>query len=117
MVDNLLTTYGIRSNIEEDVKADHMEGIFDRLSERDFSKCSGLIITIITHGGEGNVLYSKDCKPVQLKELAEKFNSAECKALKNKPKIFIINACRGSTKDGALSLGPQAPSLRDSKCY
>ena len=116
MVENFLDSYGIHSNIEEDVDADDMKGILDRLSKKDFSKYSGLIVTIITHGGTGNVLYGKDCQPVQLKELAEKFNSAKCKALKNKPKIFIINACRGSTKDAALSMDSQAPSLQDSKC-
>ena len=116
MVKNFLDSYGIHSNIERDAKADDMKGILDRLSENDFSEYSGLIITIITHGGTGNVLYGKDCQPVQLKELAEMFNSAKCKALKNKPKIFIINACRGSTKDAAMSMDSQEPSLHDSKC-
>ena len=115
MVKNFLSNYGIHSNTEIDVDADDMKSILKRLSRRDFSKYSGLIVTITTHGGEGNVLFGKDGNAVQLKQLAEMFNSAECKDLKNKPKIFIIIACRGHKRDSALSLGSQEPSLRDSK--
>ena len=116
MVKNFLSNYGISSNEEIDAEAEDMKNILERLSRQDFSKYSGLIVTIMTHGGEGNKLYGKDGKTVQLKTLAELFNSVECKGLKNKPKIFIINACRGQKKDSAVSLGSQESSLCDSKC-
>ena len=115
MVKDFLSNYGIHSNIEIDADAEDMKSVLKRLSKQDFSENSGLIVTITTHGGEGNVLYGKDGNTVQLKELAEMFNSAECETLKNKPKIFIINACRGRKKDSTVGLGPQEPSSRDCK--
>ena len=110
-VKEFLSLYGIHSNVDTDVDAEDIKRILQRLSKRDFSKYSGLIVTIITHGKEGNTLFGKDGKDVELKELAKLFNSAKCKGLKDKPKIFIINACRGGKQD-AVILGPEeSPSV------
>ena len=98
-----------------DVDAEDIKSILWRLSKRDFSEYSGLIVTITTHGRQGNVLYGQDGSTVQLKELAEMFNSANCKGLKNKPKIFIVNACRGNEQDNALSLSTQKPPSGECK--
>ena len=106
-----LNIYGIQGNEEVDVGADVMRDAVKRLSKRNFSKYSGLIVTIITHGGEGDVLYGTDGQSVQLKELAKLFNSSECRDLRNKPKIFIINACRGIKQNRAVPLGPQDSKL------
>lgn len=113
-----LSTYGIHCNEERNIKAEEMTSTLERLKRgRDFSKYSGLIVTILTHGGEGNILYGRDGKFVYLQKLADIFNSVECKGLKDKPKIFITNACRGRKQDSAMSQGRRkSSSLRDSKC-
>lgn len=96
---DFLSAYGIHCNVEENIKAKEMKDALIKLKRRNLSKYSGLIVTIMTHGGEGNTLYGADGKSIQLKELVEIFNSAECEGLKDKPKIFIMNACRGSRQD------------------
>ena len=113
---NFLSAYGIHCNIEVDVKAKEMKEALERLKRRGLSKYSGLIVTIMSHGGEGNTLIGSDGKSVQLKELAEIFNSAECEDLKDKPKIFIINACRGCRQDSVQRQGHQKSQKLDSKC-
>ena len=112
-----LRTYGVHFNEERDLKAEEMTAALERLKRWDFSKYSGLIVSILTHGGEGNTLYGSDGKFVYLQKLADIFNSVECKGLKDKPKIFITNACRGRKQDSAMSQGRRkSSSLRDSKC-
>ena len=117
---DFLSIYGIQSSEYTDLNANDMTSTLESLSRQNFSKkCSGLIVTIITHGGEGNVLYGTDGQLVQLKELAKLFNSSKCKGLRDKPKIFIINACRGKEKDKAQSLGPhdsKLSNLSERKC-
>ena len=116
-MDDFLQIYGIRCNDERNLTADEMIDVLKRIRRRDFTKYSGLIVTIITHGGKGNTLCGSDGKPVRLQELAEIFNCVECKDLENKPKIFIISACRGSREDVAQSQGlPESQNLQDSKC-
>ena len=114
---NFLQTYGIHCNDERNLKADEMIDTLERVKRRKFAQYSGLIVTIITHGGKGDTLCGSDGKPVRLQELAEIFNSVECKDLENKPKIFIISACRGPREDVAQSQGPpESQNLQDSKC-
>ena len=116
-MDDFLRIYGIRCNDERNLTADDMIKTLERIRERDFTKYSGLIVTIITHGGKGDTLCGSDGKKVRLQQLAEIFNSEKCKDLKNKPKIFIISACRGSRISVAQSQGPpESQDLQDSKC-
>ena len=114
----LLDTYGVEYNKEINITAEGMKDTLIKLKEWDLGSYSGLIVTIMTHGGVGNALFGKDGKTVQLKELAKIFSSAECEGLRNKPKIFIVNACRGSKEDIAERDSIQIPkdSLDDSKC-
>ena len=116
---DLLDTYGVQYNKEINSTAEGMKDALVKLKEWDLPSYSGLIVTIMTHGGAGNTLYGKDGRKVQLKELAKIFNSAECEGLRNKPKIFIVNACRGSKEDIAERDSIQMPedSLDQSKYY
>lgn len=97
----LLNMYGVDLSKAKNVTAAGMEEALTNLKEWELSTYSGLIVTIMTHGGPGNTLYGRDGKKIQLKKLAQIFNSAECKDLKGKPKIFIINACRGHKENVA----------------
>ena len=47
----------------------------------------------MSHGTEG-IIKGYDKKPVDLKDIFDKFKT--CEALVDKPKMFFIQACRGS---------------------
>jgi hypothetical protein len=49
----------------------------------------------MTHGENGEV-YGIDDELVPIDTLVQLFEGENCPALKNKPKVFIIQACRGS---------------------
>ena len=48
----------------------------------------------MSHGEEG-FIKMKDGEKVSLEDIFEMFNNKNCPALQEKPKIFIIQACRG----------------------
>lgn len=52
----------------------------------------------MTHGNTHGVLYTKD-KCIRVEEVWAPFNGGKCKSLIGKPKIFLIQACRGLMQD------------------
>jgi len=56
--------------------------------------CHSAIVVVLTHGTCGQ-LYGRDGKLVPIEEFISFLNASYCLALKNKPKLFIIQACRG----------------------
>ena len=117
----LLNVYGVEFNRKINVTAKGMKDALSEIKDWDLDTFSGLIVVIMTHGGKGNTLCGRDGQLVELKDLAKIFNSAECEGLKDKPKMFIINSCRGKREDTAQrdSTQPPAASHDDSKdkCY
>ena len=53
------------------------------------------MVAIFSHGGTDGI-YGKDNVAVKFEAIKEKFHPVVCPKLNEKPKIFIIQACRGS---------------------
>uniref|UniRef100_A0A182IX30 Caspase family p20 domain-containing protein n=2 Tax=Anopheles atroparvus TaxID=41427 RepID=A0A182IX30_ANOAO len=69
--------------------------LMDTVSQKDFSHCSCLIVIIMSHGDQDDTILAQDDKHYSLHEdVLEKV--AINVTLANKPKLFIVNACRGS---------------------
>ena len=43
--------------------------------------------------------YTKDNETVKIEDILDKFTADKCPSLANKPKVFIVQACRGALKD------------------
>ena len=59
----------------------------------------GLMVFIMTHGDEEGKLYGSDGEDVKVKDVASLFNASNCSVLIGKPKLFVIQACRGGDSD------------------
>ncbi|XP_056005199.1 caspase-2-like isoform X2 [Ostrea edulis] len=69
------------------------------ISQSDKVKDSDCFIFIIlTHGGDEGV-FGVDEKSVSVSTLTEMFEPNNCPGLNEKPKIFLIQACRGEKKE------------------
>ncbi|KAI6653273.1 Caspase-3 [Oopsacas minuta] len=59
-----------------------------------------LCVAFSTHGGENDILFGSDRGRISLRsEILPIFNPENCPVLEGKPKIFIIQACRGDKSD------------------
>lgn len=70
------------------------------MAAEDHSDSDCFVCVILSHGEEG-IIFGTD-KAVEIKELTTYFKGDACPGLIGKPKIFIIQACRGyQTDEGA----------------
>ena len=58
-------------------------------------------LIILSHGGEGDVVYGTDGNEVEVHQLKEFFYARNCPSLAGIPKIFMIDACRGIRNEEA----------------
>ncbi|XP_074842184.1 caspase-14-like [Carettochelys insculpta] len=57
------------------------------------------LIALMSHGKSNGLIEGKDGGTVDLNNIFALFNNKECLKLQKKPKIFIIQACRGGNVD------------------
>ncbi|XP_027703679.1 caspase-14-like isoform X1 [Vombatus ursinus] len=83
---------------------DGINGIKD-----DVSCC---LVTLMAHGGKGVIKTVLD-ERVNLSDIFGMFNNENCPALQKKPKIFVIQACRGDRRDGGVVQADDEPMELD----
>lgn len=66
----------------------------------------------MAHGLEGR-LKGEDGKMVDLEDLFQVLNNKNCRGLRARPKVYIVQACRGGT-DKAKSTEPPSQIQRSS---
>ena len=54
---------------------------------------------ILSHVGNSEVVYGSDGEAVALHELEKYFHARRCPSLAGKPKVLVIDACRGNTRE------------------
>uniref|UniRef100_A0A3Q4HLZ7 Caspase-1-like n=1 Tax=Neolamprologus brichardi TaxID=32507 RepID=A0A3Q4HLZ7_NEOBR len=62
-----------------------------------------VFVVIMSHGSLKGVC-GTDCKPFEIENIYKSLNTENCPALHNKPKVIIIQACRGEMSHMALIL-------------
>ena len=89
---------GFTTTLYEDLTAADMEQTLKGVAESDHTKHSCLLVAILSHGEEEEKVYGTD-KTVSLIDLLKLFGGSKCESLISKPKIFIVQACRGAEFD------------------
>ena len=57
-----------------------------------------LLFVISSHGDADGVILDSDCEEISLLSIFAEFFGNKCNFMLNKPKIFFVDACRGSMK-------------------
>ena len=84
------------------------EQMFDTMKEigsRDHSKYDSFSCCILSHGREGEV-FGSDSRPINLRDFTAIVKGSYCRSLLNKPKIFVIQACRGDREEKGVKDDP-----------
>lgn len=81
-----------------DLKGKQMMAVLRDVARLDHSSVDSLVVAILTHGVE-NELYGSDEELIPVAEVFKPFNGYSCPSLVGKPKVFLIQACRGGVFD------------------
>jgi len=87
-----------------DLKKEEIKDVLKRAAEETDKETVGscLICAISSHGNENDEILTKCTSWVPLVDFVEPFSDTKCESLRGKPKVFIVQACRGDKeeKDG-----------------
>ena len=76
--------------------------LMKKVHQQDHSKLSCLVVAILSHGVNGQI-YGTDGRLIKVETLTDHFTGRWCPTLNGKPKIFLLQACRGGSFDyGAI---------------
>lgn len=91
--------FGFTFRLEENLTAEEMiTKTQESISERDYSKNDSFFFVILGHGSNDGIL-GVDEEPVSLALITDLFTADKCPSLQGKPKVFIVQACRGEKSD------------------
>ncbi|XP_048590362.1 caspase-8 isoform X2 [Nematostella vectensis] len=97
--------------IKTDLASRDLRETFQEYAMMDHSNFDAFACVIMSHGGEGDVLNCMDGRDVRLEDLMTEFKSLHCATLAGKPKMFFVQACRGSDKENLENISHPTPSF------
>lgn len=83
---------------KRNLTADKMKSVFRQVAARCTSKHDALIVILLSHGTESGI-YGSDGLEVELNDILTYFDNKRCKQMMGRPKVFIVQACRGRLAD------------------
>lgn len=95
---NLFDDFGFRTRVCDNLTKSEMLKLLTDTAEKDFSKYDCLVCVILSHGSKDGI-YGTDDEVINLDAITSIYRRDECPSLEGKPKIFLIQACRGNQRD------------------
>ncbi|XP_012789125.2 caspase-6-like [Sorex araneus] len=111
--DNLCRRFrelGFEVKCYDDLKAEDVQSKMYEASTASHVDADCFLCVFLTHG-KGNHIYAQDDK-VEISMLMDFFKGDKCRSLVGKPKIFIIQACRGDKHDEPVQPVDEVDSTR-----
>uniref|UniRef100_A0A2D4HGW4 Caspase-7 n=1 Tax=Micrurus lemniscatus lemniscatus TaxID=129467 RepID=A0A2D4HGW4_MICLE len=91
---------GFEVSIYNDLSCKKMREILGEVANEDHSDAACFSCILLSHGDEGRI-YGTDAF-MAIKDLTTLFRGDKCQSLIGKPKLFFIQACRGSEFDEGI---------------
>ncbi|XP_020824939.1 caspase-14 [Phascolarctos cinereus] len=107
-LEQMYEALGFKSTVRRNLSA---KGFWEELDKfrKDMDQMkdpvSCCFVVLMAHGEEG-ILLGIDDNTIQLSELFSMLTNENCQALRGKPKVFIVQACRGDQKDAGEVVQP-----------
>ena len=90
-------------HVKHDLKYSEILEAAEEYASRDHSNFDAFFMIVMSHGADGDVIYGVSGKhKVGVKEIMADFE--QCPTLEGKPKVFIIQACRGPLGERELPI-------------
>ncbi|GFO38603.1 caspase-3-like [Plakobranchus ocellatus] len=109
---NMFHYIGFKVTIQRNKTAEEMKTLLRQFSQHKLlGTVSALALVILTHGGSNDCLFGTDgtfsrCGPVSgtfitKMDIIHMFKGSICRSMEGKPKLFIVQACRGEEENSA----------------
>ncbi|XP_022784494.1 uncharacterized protein LOC111325054 isoform X1 [Stylophora pistillata] len=95
---SLFDDFNFKTRIEENLTQSQMVETLSETAEKDLNRYDCFVCVILTHGSKDGV-YGTDDAVIRIEAITSYFRRDACPSLEGKPKIFLIQACRGSQQD------------------
>ncbi len=95
---SLFDDFNFRTRVHDNLTKSEMLNLFTDTAEKDFSRFDCFVCVILSHGSN-NEIYGTDDEVIKIEAITKLFRRDECTSLEGKPKIFLIQACRGQRRD------------------
>ena len=92
---NLFESLRFEVIIKRDLKRDQIKGVAQEYGGKNHDKFVAFVLIVMSHGDEKDIIFGVDNDSISVRKLMKEFQAERCPSLKGKPKIFIIQACRG----------------------
>ncbi|KAK3507634.1 hypothetical protein QTP70_031681 [Hemibagrus guttatus] len=102
---NAMKTFGklgYKVKVFNDQTVDQIKQLLTAVAKDDHSNCASFVCVLLSHGDEG-VFFGTD-GALELKALTSLFRGDRCRSLAGKPKLFFIQACRGTDLDPGIEV-------------
>ncbi|XP_041788961.1 caspase-3a [Chelmon rostratus] len=96
----VFTKLGYKVKIYNDQTVEQMKQVLTSVSKEDHSCYASFVCVLLSHGDEG-VFFGTDGS-IELRYLTSLFRGDRCTSLVGKPKLFFIQACRGTDLDAGI---------------
>ncbi|XP_028315148.1 caspase-3-like [Gouania willdenowi] len=96
------STLGYDVRIYNDQTVDQMKSLIYNVSKEDHSQRASFVCVLLSHGEEGLIFGTDGFERFETLTLC--FKGERCRTLLGKPKLFFIQACRGSALDEGVQL-------------
>ncbi|KAM7140146.1 caspase-14 [Molossus nigricans] len=106
-LERMFQQLGFESTMKKDPTAQQFQEELEKFQQaidarKDFVSCA--FVVLMAHGLEGH-LEGEDEQMVNLENLFTVLNNKNCEALRAKPKVYIVQACRGEHRDPGERVG------------
>ncbi|XP_062515591.1 caspase-8-like [Corticium candelabrum] len=87
-----------RIDVRRDLTGSDLVAALREYGSRDHSDYDCFVCCMLSHGKK-DFIYGSDSDPVNVEQLTGQVNGLSCPSLRAKPKLFFIQACRGTDDD------------------
>ncbi|XP_067844089.1 caspase-8-like [Heptranchias perlo] len=103
------TWLGFTVTLFNNLSAAEIREKMDCYQQKDHTHLDCFICCILTHGEKG-VMYGTDGQTVAIRDITSRFSASQCCSLRQKPKLFFIQACQGSKKHESVVIEADSAS-------
>ena len=76
-----------------------LTNLAEEAAGKNHEESDAFFFIMMSHGGDHDKLLCKDLRKVSVEDIMFEFKAEWCKTLATKPKVFIFQACRGSSSE------------------